>query len=145
MRILGIDYGDRKIGLAVSDRLGITAQPLQSYRLKNKREDEKFFKNLVSENEITEIVVGFPLRMDGSTGTRGQKTQEFVRWLKQILELPIFLWDERLTTVQAQRILSTRKMAPRVKKEIEDQLSAVIILSTYLESRQSKANAEKNR
>lgn len=145
MRILGIDYGDRKIGLAVSDRLGFTAQPLMSYRLKDKKGDEEFFKNLVSEHEITEIVVGFPLRMDGSTGTRGKKTQDFVRWLKQIVHLPIFLWDERLTTKQAQRFLSTRKMSPRAKKEIEDQLSAVIILSTYMENRKSKTNAEKNR
>lgn len=144
MRILGIDYGDRKIGLALSDRLGFTAQPLQSYRLKNRTEDENFFKNLVSEYEITEVVVGFPLRMDGSIGTRGQKTQEFVHWLEQILNLPIFLWDERLTTKQAQRILSTRRMAPRAKKELEDQISAVIILSTYLENKKTKANADKN-
>jgi putative Holliday junction resolvase len=144
LRILGIDYGDRKIGLALSDRLGFTAQPLQSYRLKNKIEDEKFFKKLAAEYEITEVVVGFPLRMDGSTGTRGQKTQEFARWLEQILNLPIFLWDERLTTKQAQRILSTRRMAPRAKKELEDQISAVIILSTYLENRMTKANADKN-
>ncbi len=142
---MGIDYGDRKIGLAISDRLGITAQPLQIYRSKNKTEDEKFFQHLVSEYEITEIVVGFPLRMDGSTGTRGQKTQAFARWLKTILDLPVFLWDERLTTVQARKILSMRKMAPREKKEIEDQVSAVIILSAYLENRKSKANAEKNR
>ena len=144
MRILGIDYGDRKIGLAISDRLGFTAQPLQIYRSKNRADDEKFFRNLIFEYEITEIVVGFPLRMDGSTGTRAQKTQEFVSWLKRILDLPIFLWDERLTTVQAQKILSMRKMGPRTKKEIEDQVSAVIILSAYLENRKSKANAEKD-
>ncbi len=145
MRILGIDYGDRKIGLALSDRLGLTAQPLQIYRLKNNAEDEKFFKNLTSEYDITEIVVGFPLRMDGSIGTRGQETQEFVRWLERILNLPIFLWDERLTTKEAQKILSHRRMAPRAKKEIEDQIAAVIILSAYLENRKNKANADKNR
>jgi putative Holliday junction resolvase len=144
LRILGIDYGDRKIGLALSDRLGFTAQPLQSYRLKNKTEDEKFFKNLAIEYEITEVVVGFPLRMDGSTGTRGQKTQEFARWLEKILNLPIFLWDERLTTKQAQRILSTRRISPHKKKELEDQISAVIILSTYLENRKTRADADKN-
>jgi putative Holliday junction resolvase len=145
LRILGIDYGDRKIGLAVSDRLGFTAQPLQNYRRKNETDDEKFFKHLVVEYGITEIVVGFPLRMDGSTGTRGEKTQTFVRWLKQILGLPVFLWDERLTTKQAQRILSARKMDPREKREAEDQLSAIIILSAYLESKKNKKNADKNR
>jgi putative Holliday junction resolvase len=144
LRILGIDYGDRKIGLALSDRLGFTAQPLQIYRLKNKSEDKKFFKNLVSEHGITEVVVGLPLRMDGSTGTRGLKTQEFARWLEKILKLPVFLWDERLTTKQAQRILATQRMSPRAKKELEDQISAVIILSAYLENRKIKANADKN-
>jgi putative Holliday junction resolvase len=144
LRILGIDYGDRKIGLALSDRLGFTAQPLQIYRLKNKNEDEKFFKNLVSKHEITEVVVGLPLRMDGSTGTRVLKTQEFARWLEKILKLPVFFWDERLTTKQAQRILATQRMSPRAKKELEDQISAVIILSAYLENRKIKANADKN-
>lgn len=142
MRVLGIDYGDSKIGLAVSDRLGITAQPLTSYRRRTEKEDKKYFINLIAEHEITEIVIGLPLRMDGSSGTRAEKTQEFARWLERFLNLPIHFWDERLTTKQANRILSQRKLAPRVKKNIEDQVSAVIILSTYLESKRAKPDVE---
>ena len=141
MRLLGIDFGDRKIGLAMSDLLGITAQPLASYRRKTEKEDADYFKHLVSEYEIKEIIVGLPLRMDGSSGTRAEKTREFACWLEQILNLPVHFWDERLTTKQANKILSQQKIAPKAKKDIEDQISAVIILSTYLESKRAESNA----
>ena len=141
---MGIDYGDRKIGLAISDRLGITAQPLASYRRKSEKDDREYFKTLVAEYEISEIVVGLPLRMDGSSGTRAEKTREFACWLEQILGMPILFWDERLTTKQAIKILSQQNIAPRAKKDIEDQISAVIILSTYLENKRAKSNADQN-
>ena len=144
MRVLGIDYGDRKIGLAVSDPLGITAQPLTIYRRKTEKEDADYFKRLVSEYEITEVIVGLPLRMDGSSGTRAETTREFARWLEHILVLPVRFWDERLTTKQAKQILSQQKLAPKAKKEVEDQVSAMIILSTYLESKGSKSDAGQN-
>ena len=142
MRILGIDYGDRQIGLAISDHLGFTAQPLANYRRKTQKEDEKYFKTLISEYEIREVIIGMPLRMDGSAGTRAEKTQEFARWLTQILNLPIQFWDERLTTKQANKILNQQKIKRKAKKDIEDQISAMIILSTYLESKREKSNAE---
>lgn len=141
MRVLGIDYGDRKIGLALSDRLGFTAQPLEVYRRKNEKEDKEYFKSLVVEYGVTEVIVGLPLRMDGSSGTRVEKTREFAQWLERILGLPIQFWDERLTTKQANRILSQQKISAKAKKDIEDQVSAVIILSTYLESKREKPNA----
>ncbi len=144
MRVLGIDYGDRKIGLAVSDQLGITAQPLSIYRRKTKKEDAAYFKGVVSEYEITEVVIGLPLRMDGSSGTRAEKTREFARWLGQVLNLPIRFWDERLTTKQATKVLSKQKISPKAKKDLEDQVSAVIILSTYLESKRAGSNAGQN-
>jgi putative Holliday junction resolvase len=142
VRVLGIDYGDRKIGLAVSDMLGITAQPLASYRRGTEKEDKKYFKNLIADHEITEIIIGLPLRMDGSSGTRAEKTREFAQWLERFLNLPIHFWDERLTTKQANRILSQGKLSPRAKKSVEDQVSAVIILSTYLESKRAKPDAD---
>ena len=141
MRTLGIDYGDRKIGLAISDQLGITAQPLTSYRRKNKKEDAAFFKSLVSGYEIKEVIVGLPLRMDGSSGTRADKTREFAVWLEHTLNLPVHFWDERLTTKQANKLLSQQKISPKDKKDIEDQVSAVIILSTYLESKRARSDA----
>jgi putative Holliday junction resolvase len=144
LRVLGIDYGDRKIGLAVSDRLGITAQPLLNYRRKTEKEDAAYFKRVVSEYEIKEVIIGLPLRMDGSSGTRAEKTREFARWLGQVLNLPVHFWDERLTTKQATKILSKRKIPPRAKKDLEDQVSAVIILSTYLESKRAGSNAGQN-
>ena len=141
---MGIDFGDRKIGLAISDRLGFTAQPLACYRRKTEKEDKEYFKILIAEYGISEIIVGLPLRMDGSSGTRAEKTREFACWLEQILDLPILFWDERLTTKQANKIMSQQKIAPKAKKDIEDQISAVIILSTYLESKRAKSNADQN-
>ena len=140
MRILGIDYGDKNIGLAVSDKLLITAQALNKYRLKNTREDIYYFKNLVQEYEITKIVIGLPLRMDGTPGTRVQKTKEFACWLENCLNLPISFWDERLTTKQASKIISMQKIKKKSKRKYEDQLSAAIILSSYLESIQTNPN-----
>jgi len=144
LRVLGIDYGDRKIGLAVSDRLGITAQPLIVYRRKTEKEDADYFKRVVAEYEIKEVIIGLPLRMDGSSGTRAEKTREFARWLEHVLHLPVHFWDERLTTKQAAKILSQQKISPKTKKNIEDQVSAVIILSTYLESKRAGSNADQN-
>jgi putative Holliday junction resolvase len=138
VRVLGIDYGDSHIGLAISDKLLLTAQALGSYRSKNKREDEKYFRELVLKYEIGEIVVGFPLRMDGSEGTRVEKTKEFAGWLKKIIKIPITFWDERLTTKQALRILSRQKIKTKRKKILEDQTAASLILSSYLESRRGK-------
>lgn len=128
----------------MSDLLRITAQPLTSYRRKSKKEDAAFFKRVVSEYDISEIIVGMPLRMDGSAGTRAKTTQEFAGWLERILGLPIRFWDERLTTKQANRILSQRKMDPKAKKDVEDQVSAMIILSSYLESIGENSDIDKN-
>jgi putative Holliday junction resolvase len=138
---LGVDFGDRKIGLAVSDRLQITAQPLTNYRRKTEQEDGDYFKRLIKEYEISEVIVGLPLRMDGSSGTRAEKTRDFVRWLERLLDLPVRLWDERLTTKQANQILSRQKMSHKAKKDAEDQVSAMIILSAYLESKGAKSDA----
>ncbi len=141
MRILGIDFGDRTIGLALSDKLLLTAQAFGRYRLKSKAEDKKYFKELVSKYEIGEIVIGFPLRMDGSPGTRVEKTKEFAGWLEKTVQLPITYWDERLTTKQALRILSQQKIKNKRKKILKDQISASIILSSYLESKRAKNHA----
>lgn len=138
MRVLGIDFGDRRIGLAVSDPLLLTAQAIGQYRIQNKKEDKKYFLELVSKYEISEIVIGLPLRMDGSPGTRVEKTKKFARWLEKTLHLPIVFWDERLTTQQALKILGQQKIPFRKKKNLKDQISASIILSNYLESKKER-------
>jgi putative Holliday junction resolvase len=135
MRVLGIDFGDKSIGLAVSDPLQITAQALDRYRVKSKKEDAKYFKVLVEQYGIQEIVIGLPLLMNGSEGHRVQKTKEFADWLSNCLGLPITFWDERLTTKQALQVLRQKKANPQERKKAKDRIAAVIILSDYLESR----------
>lgn len=139
MRVLGIDLGDRNIGIAVSDKLLITAQALDRYRVKSKDEDKKYFKELVEKYEIVKIVVGLPLRMDGSVGTQAEKAKIFARWLEKTLRLPVVFWDERLTTIQALKILSQQKIKIKRKKILKDQISATLILSSYLESKRRGA------
>ena len=140
MRILGIDFGDRSIGLAVSDTLFLTAQAIGRYRRQSQEKDKKYFQELVSQYEVGEIVIGLPLRMDGSPGTRVEKTKKFARWLENILHLPIVFWDERLTTQQALKMLRGQKVDFRKKKILKDQISASLILSSYLENKKAKHN-----
>jgi len=134
MRILGIDHGDRRIGLAVSDPLQITAQALGLYLVTNEEADRKYFTQLIADYKIEKIVIGLPLRMDGTSGSRVEITKTFAKWLEGFLDTPIIFWDERLTTKQAMGILIQQNVKGKAKKNIKDQLSAVIILSSYMES-----------
>ena len=135
MRILGIDYGDRNIGLAVSDKLHIAAHAIGRYQVKSKKEDALYFRDLVEQNQVSQIVIGLPLEMNGSEGPRAEKTREFARWLEKIVKLPVVFWDERLTTKQALQSLHEQRMDGRKKKKLKDQVAATIILSAYLESK----------
>jgi putative Holliday junction resolvase len=136
MRILGIDYGDRHLGLALSDALLFTAQPYGTYKLTGREaDDRKFFRDLVAREDVSEIVIGEPLRMDGSAGTRAEKTRQFAAWLVKAVGKPVVFVDERLTTREALQLLRDSNLRGRAKKEREDQVAAVIILSTYLEQR----------
>lgn len=140
MRVLGVDYGDRHVGLALSDPLLITAQPLGSYELTGRDdEDRAYFRGLVERHEVSEIVVGNPLRMDGSSGTRAELTRAFAAWLEKAAGRPVVLLDERLTTQQALKTLDEVKFRGKKKKDWEDRLAAVIILSTYLERKRGES------
>lgn len=142
MRVLGIDYGDRHIGLALSDPLLITAQPFGSYELTGQESvDRRYFKDLVAAHDVGEIVLGNPLRMDGSAGTRTEKTRAFAAWLEKAVGKPVVLLDERLTTRQALKTLDDEKLRGRKKKDWEDRIAAVIILSTYLERKRGMNDA----
>jgi putative holliday junction resolvase len=134
MRILGIDYGDKNIGLAVSDELLMTARTLGTYRIRSKPEDKMYFQDLINEHKIGRIVVGLPLRMNGSEGTRAEKTRRFGDWLKSCLDIPLIYWDERLSTWEAQQHLRRKKIKPEDWKQTEDAVSAAIILTAYLEA-----------
>jgi putative Holliday junction resolvase len=141
VRILGIDYGDRNVGLALSDPLGFTAQPLMTYRLTGRdAEDRAFFEGLVRKHEIGEIVLGFPLRMDGTTGTRVEKTRAFAAWLGDFVGVPIRYWDERLTTHQALGVVHEQKVRQDAKKDVLNQISAAIILQGYLDKQRPDAD-----
>ncbi|MFQ6083584.1 MAG: Holliday junction resolvase RuvX [Candidatus Aminicenantia bacterium] len=133
--MLGIDFGDKKIGLAISDELGVTVHPLGQYIRKSSQEDKDYFKELIKKYNISQVVIGLPIRMDGTKGKRVQKTEEFGKWLQGIINVPISFWDERLSTKQAIELLKTRKMKWRERKKHKDQISAAIILFSYLESR----------
>lgn len=141
MRILGIDFGDRNIGLALSDPLGLTAQPLLTYRLASQGEDARFFLSLVKKHEISEIVIGLPIRLDGSPGRRVEKTREFGRWLEETLHLPVVYYDERLTTRQAIHIMRGQKVRSRERRSVENQISASLILDGYLQTRGKDVHA----
>ena len=139
MRVLGIDHGDRHVGLALSDPLLITAQPLASYALTGREDvDRRYFQEIVAKHDVGEIVLGDPLRMDGSTGTRAGKARSFAAWLRKAVGLPVVLLDERLTTRQALNDLDDGRLRGRNKKVWEDQVAAVIILSTYLERKRGE-------
>ncbi|MBN2409652.1 MAG: Holliday junction resolvase RuvX [Candidatus Aminicenantes bacterium] len=135
MRILAIDFGDVHIGLALSDPLLLTAQPLGQYHLRTDTENDAFFRELIRRHQVAEIVVGLPLRMDGSPGRRVDKTREFAARLEKISGIKIVLWDERLTTRQAAGIMHEQKIKTKVKRRVEHQISAAIILQAYLDSR----------
>lgn len=133
MRILGLDYGDRTIGVAVSDELGWTAQGVEVIRRRNEAHDMLRIQEIIAEFEIEEIVVGFPRNMDGTVGSRGELSQAFAQSLQQAFQLPVHLWDERLTTAVAERTLLAADMSRKKRKQVVDKLAAGIILQGYLD------------
>jgi putative holliday junction resolvase len=134
-RVLGMDVGARRIGLAVSDPLGITAQGIETLERRNKRTDFAILERVIRRYEVGEIVVGYPLRMSGSTGNQSEKMAAFAEELRRKFALPVHLWDERLTTAEAHRILDQTGMSTRRRGEVVDQMAAVLILQSFLEAR----------
>jgi len=135
-RILALDVGSRTIGLAVTDPLGITAQGLRTIRRRNKRTDLAALEEVIRDYNVVEMVVGLPLRMSGAEGRQSEKMREFVEMLQQHFTQPIHLWDERLTSVEANRVLRSSEMSIRKRATVVDQLAAVLILQNWMEARQ---------
>ena len=128
-RILCLDYGERRIGVAVSDPLGLTAQPVAVIG-----QDFSELKKIIdSYEEISEIVVGLPKTMRGEIGPKAQKTLEYIEYLKTKIDIPIVTWDERLTTVSASRMLQEAGMNTRKQRKVIDKVAAVLILKSYME------------
>jgi putative holliday junction resolvase len=134
-RILAIDYGSRRMGLAVSDPLGITAQGIDTLERKNKRADFARLERTIREYQVREIVLGYPLRMSGETGTQSQKVAEFADELRKRFELPVHLWDERLTSAEANRLLRESEVSSRKRAQAVDRMAAVLILQSFLQAR----------
>jgi putative pre-16S rRNA nuclease len=134
-RILAIDYGSRRMGLAVSDLLGITAQGIETLERKNKRADFGRLERTIREYQVREIVLGNPLRMSGQEGTQSQKVAEFAEELRQRFQLPVHLWDERLTSAEANRLLRENEVSIKKRAQAVDRMAAVLILQSFLQSR----------
>ncbi len=137
-RILALDVGSKTIGRAVSDPLGITAQGLETIRRKNKRTDFEQLARTIAEYDVREIVVGYPLHMSGAAGTQSLKMKEFAQELHQRFGLPVHLWDERLTSAQANRLLRETEMSIRRRAEVVDKMAAVLILQSFMEARSNR-------
>ena len=136
-RILGLDVGSRTIGLAVSDPLGITAQGLETIRRKNKRTDFAHLAQIIKDYSVSEIVVGYPLRLSGAEGTQSEKMQLFAEELRRKFGLPVHLWDERLTSSQANRLLREMDLSIKKRGQAVDRIAAVLILQNWMEARES--------
>ena len=134
MRILGIDYGDARTGVAVSDALGWTAQPIGQFASWNEEKIIEVIGEKIEQFRAEKIVLGFPKNMNGSIGERGEKTKLFAERLKNSFGLEVVLWDERLTTVASHRILSECNVRGEKRKKQVDTLSAELILQGYLDS-----------
>jgi len=141
-RVLALDVGSRTIGLAVSDPLGITAQGLETIRRKNKRTDLAALAKVIAENGVVEIVVGLPLRMSGQEGTQAEKMREFVAVIEKQFGLPVSLIDERLTSVEANRVLRESEMSIKKRAGAVDRLAAVLILQSFLQMRSNEKDRE---
>jgi len=136
-RILALDLGKKRIGLALSDELGVTAQGLETLQRTNIREDLARLADLASGHGVTLILMGNPLHMSGNSGRGSEHAREFGARLEAVTGIPIQLWDERLTTVQAQRVLRESGISIEKRAKVVDRLAAVILLESYLDSRQS--------
>lgn len=134
---MGLDVGSKTIGVAVSDPLGITAQGLETIRRKNKRLDFEQLALLIRDYDVREIVVGYPLRLSGAEGTQSEKMRLFAEELRKKFGLPVHLWDERLTSTQANRILREAEVSIRKRAQAVDRMAAVLILQNWMESRES--------
>lgn len=136
MRILGLDVGSKTVGVALSDEFGWTAQGLETIKI---NEDERMFGfdqigQIIEKYEVGKIVVGLPKNMNGTIGPRGEASQFYASELENRFSLPVFLWDERLTTVAAERVLLEADVSRKKRKKVIDKMAAAMILQGFLDS-----------
>jgi len=140
MKKLALDVGDKRIGVAISDPTGTLAIGLATIERKSKNSSDVFDKlrEIVKEQSIGEIIVGIPFEIDGSEGTQAKKVREFANLIEDTFDLPVREWDERLTSVQAERVLIAADMRREKRKRHVDRIAAVLILQGYLDNLQRK-------
>lgn len=141
MRILGLDFGARTVGVAVSDELGLMAHGVEIIRRKSPdklRQTLARIEELAAFYHVEKIVLGYPKNMNNTEGERCARTKEFMEWLARRTDLPIVLWDERLTTVAAHRSMDEGGMDKKKQKEYVDEIAAMLILQGYLDREQNK-------
>ena len=133
-RILGLDVGSKRIGVAVSDPLGITAQGLDTIQRQNKRRDWAALGEVLAKYDVAEIVVGLPLRLTGAEGTQSGKMRLFADDLKAKFGLPVHLWDERWTSTEANRLLRETNLSIEKRGKAVDRMAAILILQSWMEA-----------
>ena len=134
MRILALDYGSKRIGIALSDDLGITARGLTTINRKGRVQDIEKVSRLVEEYGVEEVVIGYPLRLDGTEGIQCEKVSRYTEILRSHLSVPVIKWDESLSTKEAEAILIESDIKPRKRRKMVDKVAAAIILQGYLDN-----------
>jgi len=142
MRFLGIDLGEKRIGISISDELGITAQGLPTINSVNEIDNLKDIKKIIDKYEVKKIILGLPKNMDGSLGKQAKKVILFAERLKKTFQLPVELEDERLTTTKAEKLLIEADRSRKKRKKVIDKMSAVIILQSFLDRRMMNKEIE---
>lgn len=132
-RIVGLDVGQKRIGIALSDLLGLTAQGVETYHRKNLEADYQYLVQFIKENDVGSMVVGLPKNMNNSLGFKAEEIQNFIAGLTQKVDIPVFWVDERLTTVSAERMLVDADMSRKKRKNVVDKIAAVLILQLHLD------------
>jgi putative Holliday junction resolvase len=135
LRTMALDVGDKRIGIAVTDALGMTVQGRPTRRRKNLSADVEYIRALVEEDGVVEVVVGHPLHMDGARSRQTEKTEAFAEHLRTVLPVPVVYWDERLTSFDAEERLEEMGLGWRKRREHVDELAATLILEDYLRQR----------
>ncbi len=138
-RILAVDPGTKRIGLALSDELGITAQGLETIEAQGGQADIDGITAVARQHGAAEIVVGRPVRLDGSIGPAAESAGELATALQEQLKIPVHLWDERLTTAQAERTMLEAGLSRARRKSLRDRMAAQLILQNYLDAREARA------
>jgi putative Holliday junction resolvase len=133
-RLLGVDFGTVRVGLAVSDSERRIASPLKTYQRNSPAKDAEFFKRQIELEEIGQIVVGLPIHLSGQEGEKAREAREFGQWLSNVSGLPVIYWDERFTTVEAEGHLLNAGLTRKRRKDRRDRVAAQILLQTYIEA-----------